>query len=160
MQALDREFPDNGLQPLSQPCTGSEAEGPARPGGGGSGGFNGCEDRSGGREEALARFGEADGAGGAVEELDAELAFEPGDLLTHAGLADAELLGGAAEVQYLRDRDEVLDLPKLHVPIIAREWSPAARGCAGYGGEDCEDSRSGPPDHRGEEPGPRRRQGR
>ena len=111
VQALGRELRHHGREAFSQSCAGAEAERRSTVGGGGSSGLHGGQDRAGGGEEPLAGFGEADGAGRAVEEQDVQLAFEAGDLLTHAGLADTELLGGAAEVQHLGDGDEVLDLP-------------------------------------------------
>ena len=68
------------------------------------------------RQHPLAVPGEPDVPRRAVEELQAEFAFEPGDLLTDRGLDDVQPLGGPAEVEFLGDGDEVPQLPQLHRP--------------------------------------------
>ncbi|BDM74449.1 hypothetical protein HEK616_79360 (plasmid) [Streptomyces nigrescens] len=53
-------------------------------------------------------------AGGAVEQLQAELAFQPPDLLADGGLDDVQPFGGPPEVQLLGNRQKVPDLSQLH----------------------------------------------
>ena len=50
-----------------------------------------------------------------LEEIDTDLALEIMDLSRERGLRDAQLLGCAAEVELLGDRDEVADLAKVDV---------------------------------------------
>ncbi len=50
--------------------------------------------------------GERDRSGGAVDELHAELVLELLDLPAQRRLRHVQPLGGAAEVQFLRDGDE------------------------------------------------------
>src|SRR3954452_23583596 len=76
-------------------------------------------------EQRGAGFGEHDAAGGAVEDLDAELDLELADLFADGGLGDVEAFGGAPEVQLLRDGDEVLELSEFHAPNV-----PSAGGCS------------------------------
>ena len=51
---------------------------------------------------------------GAVEEPHAELGLELADLLADGRLRHVQALGGAAEMQLLRDRDEVPQVSQLH----------------------------------------------
>lgn len=51
---------------------------------------------------------------GAVEQPDAEAAFLTADGLADAGLGHMESLGGAAEVQFLGQRQEDLYVAQLH----------------------------------------------
>jgi hypothetical protein len=48
-----------------------------------------------------------------IEELESELAFEPGDLLTQGGLRDVEPFGRPREVQLVRKREERRQQPKV-----------------------------------------------
>ena len=72
------------------------------------------QDPAGLDEEGGAGHGEGDAAVGAVEQADAQLRLELADLLADGGLRHVEALGGAAEVQLLRDRDEVPQVSQLH----------------------------------------------
>jgi hypothetical protein len=65
-------------------------------------------------EQHPARLGERDAPPGPREQLHPELALELADLLAERRLRDAEPRGGAAEVQLLRDRHEVPQVPELH----------------------------------------------
>ena len=65
-------------------------------------------------EGSFAGGGEPGGAGRAVEQFRAELAFELFDLGAHPGLADVDVLGGSGEVGFLGHRDEVLELAEIH----------------------------------------------
>lgn len=75
----------------------------------------------------LARRGQGDGAAGAVEQGDAEAAFEALDRLGQGRLGDAEAGGGAAEVQFLGHRQELRQLPGLQRRIHASRLSVRAR---------------------------------
>ena len=72
------------------------------------------QDGRGAGQEQLARGGERDTAGGALEQRCAQFRLQPPDLGRHRGLRDAQLLGGAAEPAVPRDRVEVDELPQLH----------------------------------------------
>jgi len=50
-----------------------------------------------------------------VEELDPEFALELPDLLAERRLRDLEALGGAAEMELLRDGDEVAQPPEVEL---------------------------------------------
>ena len=65
-------------------------------------------------EQGGARDGELDAARAAVEELDPELLLESAHLLAYGGLRDVQPIGGAAEVQFLGDGDEVPQMPELN----------------------------------------------
>lgn len=52
--------------------------------------------------------------GTAVDQFSSEFALEGPDLRADAGLADTHPLGGAGEIRFLGDRDEVLELTKFH----------------------------------------------
>ena len=65
-------------------------------------------------EERAARGGELDAAVGAVEQHDVQLALELADLLAERGLRDAQARRGAAEMQLLRDGQEVAEVAELH----------------------------------------------
>ena len=67
----------------------------------------GAEDAAGFAEKNLAGGGEVDGAGGAVEKAHAEFLLEILNLRAESGLRDAQALGGAAEIQFLRHGDEI-----------------------------------------------------
>lgn len=58
--------------------------------------------------------GEGDLAGGAVEQVKPEFAFQPPDLLADGRLNDVHPRGGPAEVQFFGDRHEVADLTQFH----------------------------------------------
>jgi hypothetical protein len=55
--------------------------------------------------------GQRDMVGAALEEADAELAFQPLDLLAQRRLDDVLPVGGPAEVQLLRQGHEIPKLP-------------------------------------------------
>jgi hypothetical protein len=55
----------------------------------------------------------------AVEQRGTQAAFLPADRLADAGLGDVQPLGGPAEVQFLGQGQEDLDVPQLH-PISSR----------------------------------------
>ena len=56
----------------------------------------------------------------AVEQADAELALEPGDLLAERGLRDVHARRGAAEVKLARERHECAQQPRVerHAPSL------------------------------------------
>ena len=110
------------VQPVTEAGAAAQPEHPRR-----GGGRRACRDGAhalgrgeggpGFGQQPAAGFGQADRPAGAVEETDAQLAFQAGDLLAHGGLADRQRSSRPAEVQVLRYRDEVLQLPQLH-PLI------------------------------------------
>ena len=57
---------------------------------------------------------ERDASLGPVEQPDAELLLELADLLADRGLRHVQALRRAAEVQLLRDRDEVPQVTEFH----------------------------------------------
>ena len=65
-------------------------------------------------EQGRAGLGEGDAAVGAVEQPHAELGLELADLLADRRLRHVQALRGAAEMQLLRDRDEVPQVSQLH----------------------------------------------
>jgi hypothetical protein len=65
------------------------------------------------REERASGVGEADLPGRALEELDAEVAFELPDRGAEGRLGHVQALRGAAEVQLLRYGDEVAQMAQL-----------------------------------------------
>jgi hypothetical protein len=65
-------------------------------------------------EERMPRGGELDAAVRAMEQVDAELAFELSDLLAERRLRHVQARRGAAEVQLLRDGQEVAEVAELH----------------------------------------------
>jgi hypothetical protein len=110
---------EDRIQPFAQPRAGTQAERlPRRSGRGRPRPLDAGEYRAGFRQEPLARFREPDRPRRPVEQQYPELAFQPGDLLAHRGLADLQLIGGAAEVEDLSHRHEVLDLPQLHPEML------------------------------------------
>lgn len=60
--------------------------------------------------------GERHLAAGPLEQRDTEPALQLLDRLTHPGAADAQPLGRTAEVQFLGQGQEDLDLPPFHDP--------------------------------------------
>jgi hypothetical protein len=52
----------------------------------------------------------------AIKHLDAEITLELADLLADRRLRHVQLLGGARDMQRLRHRHEVPQVPKLHIP--------------------------------------------
>ncbi len=78
----------------------------------------GVKEDPGHGQEGAARRGQGDSAGAAVEQLQAELAFQPPDLLADRRLDDVQPLGGPAEVEFLGDRHEVPNLTQLHTAPI------------------------------------------
>jgi hypothetical protein len=67
------------------------------------------------RQEDLAGSGEPDAVGNALQQLPAELSFETLHLLRQRGLGDEEPLSRSREGAFVRDRHEILHLPKVHV---------------------------------------------
>ena len=65
-------------------------------------------------EGSFAGGREPGGAGRAVEQFRAELAFKLFDLGADPGLADVDPRGGSGEVGFLGHRDEVLKLAEIH----------------------------------------------
>ena len=65
-------------------------------------------------EQCRAGVGKADAAVGTVEQPHTQLCLELADLLADGRLRHVKALGGAAEVQLLRDRDEVPQVSQLH----------------------------------------------
>ncbi len=88
------------------------------------------EDRARLRQEPLSRRSQAHDSGRSLEEALPELAFEAGDLPAHGRLTDAQGLGGHAEAQRLRHREEALDLPDLHLQSLSLR--PIAGQAASY----------------------------
>jgi hypothetical protein len=66
------------------------------------------------RHQLGTRTRQGDGLARPLEQLDAELTLERLDLLADRGLGNVQLLGGAPEVQFPSDRDEVFELPQFH----------------------------------------------
>ena len=77
---------------------------------------DGREDRPGPLQVGGAGRGQVDAAGGADEELDAELGLEAPDLLGERRLGHVQPLGGATEVPLLGDRHEVAQVTQeIHI---------------------------------------------
>jgi hypothetical protein len=68
-------------------------------------------------EEGPAGVGQLDAARFSAEQLDVELALDHLDLLAQWRLLHAEPFGGARDVLFLRDGDEVPEMPQLHCHI-------------------------------------------
>ena len=85
---------------------------------GGPGGGDLRHDAPGMVEKDAAGRGDRHASLAAVEQLAAHLAFELLDLQAERRLADIETLGGAAEIQFLRHRDEVAQMPYLHTQFL------------------------------------------
>jgi hypothetical protein len=64
-------------------------------------------------EQAPSGGGEGNGPWRPIEELESNLAFEPGDLLAQRGLRDVEPFGRPGEVQLVREREERGQQPKV-----------------------------------------------
>jgi hypothetical protein len=95
---------------------------PHRPGDAGPGeaGALGCALERGERERCLleeraTRGGELDLAAGAHEEIRAERSLELPDLVAERRLGDVEARGGAAEMELLRDGQEVAQQARLEI---------------------------------------------
>lgn len=101
-----------------------------RGGRGAAGMAGGCggsaEDDAGLVEQHLTRTGERDAAAVAFEQGDTEASFELRNRPGQRGLSDAEALSGPAEVQFLRDGDEVPELAGLQ-RVHRRPDRPAHR---------------------------------
>ena len=65
-------------------------------------------------QQELACRCEVHPAGGAVEQLDAQLIFQLADLLREGRLGHMQALGRAAEVPFFRHRNEVVQLADVH----------------------------------------------
>src|SRR5690606_11137220 len=89
----------------------------------GAGPLGGVDGLAGGGEERLTGGGEPDAAAGAVEQLGAQLALQPGDLVTQRGLDDPALLGRAGVVARLGDGDDIAHLLELHGSIVIHDRS-------------------------------------
>lgn len=72
-----------------------------------------AQERSGLAQEHRAVTGQADALLGALEQGEAELLLELGDLSAERGLRDVELFGGAADVFGLGHGDEIAKLPQV-----------------------------------------------
>jgi hypothetical protein len=72
------------------------------------------DDRAGLGQEQPAGLGQLDAAVGAVEQPRADRFLQRADLLAERWLGDAEPFGGAAEVQFLGDGDEIVQLAQFH----------------------------------------------
>src|SRR5262245_39322537 len=68
-------------------------------------------------EESAAGVGELDAAWLAAEQLHIEFALQRLDLLAERRLLHAEPLGGARDVRFLGDRDEIAKVPQFHCHI-------------------------------------------
>ena len=98
------------------------------------GGVDRVEGRAGLPQQHRPGLGQGDRAAGAFQQLGPEPPFELPDRPGQRRLRDPEPLGRPPEVQFLRDGDEVSQLPRLHVPrypaptrIDTRAVSPATR---------------------------------
>ena len=102
-------------------------------GDGGAGPVLGGEHRAGLGQEAGAGRGEPHMPRRAVEQLGAQVAFEPPHLLADGGLHDVQALGGPPEVQFLGDRHEVPQLAQFHAGMVRRRirTEPGAAGAGG-----------------------------
>jgi hypothetical protein len=79
-----------------------------------AGDVGGRQDRAGALEQQHAGGGQVDAARVALEQLDAELGFQPADLRGQRGLGDPNALSGAREAVLFGDRDEVAQMAQLH----------------------------------------------
>src|SRR5215469_1730314 len=66
------------------------------------------------REQGRTGRGKGHRAAVTIEQAHTEVTFECLDLLGQGRARDQQTLGGATEVQFLGDRDEVPQLPQLH----------------------------------------------
>src|SRR6185295_6256363 len=69
-------------------------------------------------DEPAPRFGKAHFALSPVKEADAEFLFKLPDLLTERGLANIQSNRGSSEMQFFRDRDEILQVPQFHECLL------------------------------------------
>ncbi len=74
-------------------------------------------------EEGGARLRQVHASRRANEKERPELVFQTPDLTAHRGLRDAQLAGSPADVAFLGDRHEILDLGETHDSSL-----PAAAG--------------------------------
>src|SRR3954471_22793881 len=75
------------------------------------------EDRTRLIEKSAASLGQFNPACLAVKELDVEFPLDPFDQSTQRRLLRSKPLGGAREMPLLGDRDEIPELPEVHVRI-------------------------------------------
>ena len=68
-------------------------------------------------KQGVPRLGQFDPARLAAEQLDLQLGFERLDLLAQRRLLNAQPLGGAGDVAFLGDRDEVAEMAQFHMSI-------------------------------------------
>jgi hypothetical protein len=85
--------------------------------------------------EDATRVGEPDAARRAEQERDADFALERADLPAERRLRHLQPRGGAAEVQFVRDREKVTHVAKLHrdafasrIPVAAGYWTSRHAG--------------------------------
>ena len=76
--------------------------------------FGVCDGRLGLRQERLAGGGESDASGETLQQRAAELPLEALDLLRERRLGDEQSFGGARERAFVGDREQVLQLSKVH----------------------------------------------
>ena len=69
-----------------------------------------------------------------VEQVAVEFSLERDDLLAERGLHDMQPIGGAAEVQLLGNRHEVLEVPELQRPRRVRQAGGGGWPCASTSG--------------------------
>ncbi|MNP16155.1 hypothetical protein D3C76_1085390 [compost metagenome] len=80
------------------------------------------EDLPGLVEEQPAGFGQAHAAIGAIQQARADFFLQGLDLLAQRRLGNAQLLGGAAEMQFLGDGDEVAQVSQFHLSPIDSKY--------------------------------------
>ena len=79
----------------------------------------GCGHRhTGTLKEQLAGLGQFDPTWMALEQLNAELGFEPPHLGRESWLGDPQAFGGAGEASLLGDRDEIAKMSEFHVALL------------------------------------------
>ena len=76
------------------------------------------EDAPGVGQQPFARLGELHTARLAAEQLHLQLGFQCPDLLAQRRLLHAEPLGGAGDVAFLGDGDEVAQVSQVHVICV------------------------------------------
>ncbi len=118
---------DEGAQFVAGMAEHTQAQGLSRPRTGRFGTGEPLPDEVDGLLEVLAEAPadrrQGDAPAGAVEQDDTEAPFLLGDGLTDAGLGHMEPLRGAAEVQFLGQGQEDLDVTQLHEHPPGREQS-------------------------------------
>jgi NADPH:quinone reductase len=117
-RSRSRQFGEDVLEALAKALAGAQAQNPFGSGGdaGGDllGPLGGLQHGACVGQQAFTGRCESYLPGSAVEQLDAQLAFEPADLLADCGLDDVQSLRSATEAQFLGHGGEVGQLPDLH----------------------------------------------